>query len=99
MLTRDLLKEKIDKVQEGHLAALYNIIKVFESPNETLVNISNIEASISAKDENSDWNDFIEETYGCLRDDPVKRGDQGEYEVREAIKWAIYLIRTPVSNI
>uniref|UniRef100_UPI004057B642 hypothetical protein n=1 Tax=Candidatus Electronema sp. TaxID=2698783 RepID=UPI004057B642 len=23
------------------------------------------------------------ETYGCLRDDPIERGDQGEYELRE----------------
>ena len=25
------------------------------------------------------------ETYGCLRDDPIERGDQGEYELREDI--------------
>lgn len=25
------------------------------------------------------------ETYGCLQDDPIERGNQGEYELREDI--------------
>ena len=29
---------------------------------------------------------FFEETFGSLRDDPIERGAQGEYEIREAIE-------------
>jgi hypothetical protein len=28
---------------------------------------------------------FFEQTEGCLEDDPIERGPQGEYEVREPI--------------
>ncbi len=28
---------------------------------------------------------FVEETYGGLASDPIKRGSQGEFEIREAI--------------
>lgn len=86
MVTRDLLKEEIDKVQEEYLTALYNIIKVFELPIGTVVTASDFETNIATKIKKSDWNDFIEETYGCLKDDPIERGPQGEYEIREAIK-------------
>ena len=30
---------------------------------------------------------FFEATYGSLKDDPIERGPQGEYEVREAMQW------------
>jgi hypothetical protein len=32
------------------------------------------------------WSSFIEQTYGSLADDPIERGGQGRYEVREAIE-------------
>lgn len=28
---------------------------------------------------------FFEATYGCLRDDPIERPPQGEYEIREEL--------------
>ena len=31
----------------------------------------------------SDWPQFLLETYGSLRDTPIQRWDQGEYETRE----------------
>ncbi|MFH0824887.1 MAG: hypothetical protein V2B18_19205, partial [Pseudomonadota bacterium] len=36
------------------------------------------------RDEVFEWRRFIEDTYGCLADDPIERGDQGRYEIREA---------------
>jgi hypothetical protein len=36
-----------------------------------------------ATDEQTDWHQFLLETYGSLKDDPIQRWDQGEYEVRE----------------
>ncbi len=29
---------------------------------------------------------FFEQTFGVLKDDPMERGPQGEYEVREALE-------------
>ncbi|MBN1562285.1 MAG: hypothetical protein JXA10_00480 [Anaerolineae bacterium] len=31
----------------------------------------------------SDWQQFLRETYGSLRDTPLQRWDQGDYEERE----------------
>ena len=33
----------------------------------------------------SDWHEFLRETYGRLRDMPIERWDQGEYEEREPL--------------
>ena len=32
------------------------------------------------------WQAFIQETYGCLTDDPIARGDQGTFETREVLE-------------
>ncbi len=76
MVTRALIKEEIDKVKEEYLTALYNIIKVFELPSGTVISTQNEYAE-------TDWKDFIEQTYGCLKHDPAERAPQGEYEIRE----------------
>lgn len=34
----------------------------------------------------SDWHDFLQATYGILRDTPIQRWDEGEYEVREPLE-------------
>ena len=85
MVTRNILKEEIDKVQEVHLTALYNIIKNFELPIGTIVSDSNITTDRTKIDDSS-WKEFIQETYGCLKDDPIKRAAQGEYEIREMME-------------
>jgi len=33
-----------------------------------------------------EWVAFVNETYGSLADDPIERGPQGEYEVRDEIE-------------
>jgi hypothetical protein len=38
------------------------------------------------KPASSDWHSFLLETYGSLRDTPIQRWDQGEYEVREPLE-------------
>ena len=78
MITKELLKLEIDKIQEEHLELLYKIIKAFETsltPGKTLER--NLEL---------DWHEFIESTYGCLTDVPIERPDQGKYEIREVIE-------------
>jgi len=86
MVTRDLIKNEIDKVQEEYLTILYNIIKTFELPFGQEVSTSDTETGIVAKSDKTDWGNFIEETYGCLKYDPIERQSQGEYEKREAMK-------------
>lgn len=33
----------------------------------------------------TDWHTFLRETYGALRDTPIERWDEGEYEDREPL--------------
>jgi hypothetical protein len=76
MVTRELVKAEIDKVQDRYLEVIYRIIKALVSPPEL---------DATSQRATSSWNQFIEETYGSLADDPIERGEQGQYEIREAI--------------
>ena len=80
MITRDLLKEEIEGVQDNHLEILYRIIRALAGPLDS-VELGHLKAS-----ETLIWEEFIQTTYGCLADDPIERGDQGQYEVREGIR-------------
>lgn len=42
--------------------------------------------SVDTKSSRQSWEDFIHATYGILADDPIERGDQGEYEIRDEIE-------------
>lgn len=70
MISRDVIKTEIDKVQDEYLPILYNIIKVFKLPKSKIENVSNRHLSIN---ESREWNEFISNTYGCLKDDPIER--------------------------
>ncbi len=35
--------------------------------------------------EEPDWHEFLRETYGSLRDTPLQRWSQGDYEEREPV--------------
>ena len=80
MITRDLIKEEIDRMQEEYLEILYRIIKALESP------LDSDESSPDTTVQSSSWGEFIKATYGCLTDDPIERGEQGQYEIRETIR-------------
>ena len=80
MITRNLIKEEIDRVQDKHLEVLYRIVKVLEIPSDP------DEMSLNkASSSNAEWEAFVEATYGSLADSPIERGEQGLYDVREAI--------------
>jgi len=34
----------------------------------------------------SDWHQFLRDTYGSLRDTPIQRWPQGDYEAREPLE-------------
>ncbi len=85
MVTKERLKREIDKVQDGYLDVLFRIIQAFEygpppSSRDT-VNVS----SEPQEHTMQEWLTFIEKTYGSLAADPIERGEQGNYEIREAI--------------
>ena len=79
MITRNLLKAEIDKVQEQYLEVLLKIIKAFEEP----------EQENKAEDVDFDkqqWSEFLNRFAGILEDSPIERGEQGTYEIREEIR-------------
>jgi len=53
---------------------LYKIVKALQ-PQPKAVN-----------DDLAEWQEFVNETYGCLADDPIERGEQGVYEIREVLE-------------
>ena len=86
MITKQLLKDEIDQVQDEYLEALYKIIKACGLPVDKASQERLTEVSPLTETEVLDWQTFIQETYGCLADDPIARGDQGTYERREAVE-------------
>jgi hypothetical protein len=83
MITKELIKAEIEKVQSDYLEVLYKIIKIFATPPKT--GNGKIATRLAEKDDKFDWHAFIAQTYGCLADAPIERGDQGVYEIREAM--------------
>ena len=82
MITKGLIKSEIDKMQDQYIEALYRIIKAFEYIPASKQDIVKTEIS---QNENEEWFSFVENTYGCLFEDLIERGEQGEFEVREVI--------------
>lgn len=85
MITKERIKAEIDNIKDEHLTVLYRIIKALEAPIEEPVKTIRVSKSKQA-DNKSEWHNFIQETYGCLADSPIKRGNQERYEVREEIE-------------
>ena len=86
MMSRKLLKTEIDKVKGEHSELLYGIIKLLQNGTHKDMTSDLAEAQSSAAGAPLDWREFIADTYGCLADAPISRGDQGHYESREAMK-------------
>jgi hypothetical protein len=72
MVTRDLIKNEIDKVEDEYLPALYRIVRALEP------------SAVAA--DTSDWRAFLAETYGSTAQTPLERGEQGTFEVRESME-------------
>ncbi len=80
MITKEKIKTEIDNLKDEYLEILYRIIKALEIP------VSEVTEHLEIINKQSEWHNFIQETYGCLADAPIGRGEQGKYEVREAIR-------------
>lgn len=71
-ITKEILKAEIDRVEEKYHEALYRIIKALEDRPPT-------------KSDKSEWQQFIEATYGSTQNAPLERGAQGNFEVRDSL--------------
>src|SRR5437879_12689774 len=76
MITKQLLKDEIDYVQDAYLDALYKIIKAFELPVDEEHNTHNAEQQLLNTTNVLEWQAFIQETYPGLPDDPITRVDR-----------------------
>jgi len=73
MITKEILKGKIDNLNKIHFDELYKIIQAFETADM----LSN---------KKKFWNQFINNTYGCLSETPIIREPQGSYDIRKDFK-------------
>jgi len=79
MITKETLKREIENLRDEYLEIVYRILKAFEMPKR------DVDVHPETLHTQSEWDHFIQETYGCLADAPIERGDQGEFEVRETL--------------
>jgi len=86
MVTKERLKQEIDKVQDGYLDVLFHIIQAFEYAPPPNHHDAVLSSSTSSDDTRQEWLAFVESTYGSLASDPIERGEQGRYEVREVMR-------------
>ncbi len=86
MITRERLKQKIDRVEDGYLDILFDIVQTFEYAPPLQRYDARFPSPKSSDNILAEWHAFVEKTYGILASDPIERGEQGTYEVREAIQ-------------
>ena len=72
MITKEQLRLEIEEVPDEYVYPLYKIIRALKKRE-------------SRKPEN-DWLDFINQTYGCMGDTPISRGERGAFDIREEIR-------------
>ena len=77
-ITKDMLKHEIDHIQDQYIDALYMVIKAFEYPT-----IHKIPTRIPTTE--AQWHTFLDRCAGSCADAPLQRGEQGQYETREAL--------------
>ncbi|MBU1660825.1 MAG: hypothetical protein KKD28_05060 [Chloroflexi bacterium] len=86
LITRELIKTEIDKIQDSYLEVLFRIVQAFIKPLDTITISPHVATSSQYDVSTRDWRHFVEQMYGCLADDPIERGEQGKYEIREAME-------------
>lgn len=84
MVTRELVKAKIDHIQEEYLDVLYRIIQSLEPGLSQKVTPGRVLNNAATEREN--WWRFVALTYGSTANAPIERADQGKFEIREAFE-------------
>lgn len=76
------IRQKVIVGKDGRIEILSS-----DLPVGTRVEVIALIEGLSPIEQSKDWPDhFFEETAGCLADDPIERGFQGNYEIREPLK-------------
>lgn len=78
VITKDVLKREIDYIQDQYIETLYTIIKAFEFPR-----VRRTVRTSPTTDEQ--WSAFLNHFAGICAESPLQRGEQGQYEAREAL--------------
>lgn len=93
MITRELVKAKIDTVQEEYLDLLYGIVQSLESGWSLETTLSRSQSDTNSASEG--WLGFIARAYGSTAAAPLERGEQGSFEMREVFERSICSTPTP----
>jgi hypothetical protein len=75
---REKVKREIDKVDERNLEIVYQFLKKISDRQEY--------QQKSSFSDPLDWSHFINEMYGSMADAPIKRWNEGSFEIREPIE-------------
>ncbi|MBC8180628.1 hypothetical protein H8E88_05835 [candidate division KSB1 bacterium] len=77
MVTKELIKSEIDKVQNEYVELLYKVIKAFEPSAKTGNSENFVFKNTPENGIKLNWQEFIKNNYGCLDDASIERGEQG----------------------
>jgi len=87
MITKNLLKAQIDRIPYEYIDVIYKIIQAFENITDNIDEKKRKKPGLYTQNYNKkEWLEFLNDTYGCFKNDPIKRWDQGEFEIRETIQ-------------
>lgn len=78
VITKEILKQKIDYIQDEYIDVLYTVMKAFEHPVRKI--------SPTPPLPFDQWAAFLEKFAGSFADTPLRRGEQGTYEVRDTLQ-------------
>ena len=67
-IIKEILKAEIDRVEEKYFEVLYRIIKALEGYR-------------LAQSDKTEWQQFVEDTYGSTHGAPIERGPQDTFEI------------------
>lgn len=80
MTTRELIKSEIDQVQEQYLAFLHRVIQALRPGS------SSKPETVQKQEQDDSWEEFLQSTYGIFHSEPLERGPQGKFEIREELE-------------
>jgi hypothetical protein len=72
--SRDHVKAELDKVDDEYLGIVQRMLQSLERRSDR------------AGESGESWEEFLASTYGSMADAPIERGEQGELEVRDALR-------------
>lgn len=75
---REKVKSEVDKVDERNLEIVYQFIKQISERQKHM--------SKPQPTDMLEWSHFINEMYGSMADAPIRRWNEGSFEIREPIE-------------